>query len=204
MNTTSVQFTLTVNATPTANPQTDSVPHDTAKAITLTGSPAGVTFAMASQPTHGSLSGFNSTTGAVTYTPTTGYHGSDMFTFTATNGQTTSAPATVTLNVAVGTPTATAQTVAVGHDAATAVTLSSTDDDMPALTPAYTVVTQPAHGTLSGAAPNLTYTPSAGYHGADSFTFTANNGSNTSSPATVTLNVAVGTPTAAAQTVGTS
>ncbi len=48
---------------------------------------------------------------------------------------------------------------------------------------------QPTHGTLSGTAPNLTYTPAAGYVGADSFTFTDNNGSLTSSPATVSVTV---------------
>ncbi len=32
-------------------------------------------------------------------------------------------------------------------------------------------MTAPAHGTLTGTAPNLTYTPTAGYTGPDSFTF---------------------------------
>jgi hypothetical protein len=35
----------------------------------------------------------------------------------------------------------------------------------------YTVATNPSHGTLSGTAPNLTYTPAAGYTGPDSFQF---------------------------------
>ena len=60
---------------------------------------------------------------------------------------------------------------------------------MPALTQTYTVVTQPAHGTLSGTAPNLTYTPASGYSGPDSFTFTDSNGTKTSAPATVSINV---------------
>ena len=34
----------------------------------------------------------------------------------------------------------------------------------------------PLHGTLSGTAPNLTYTPDANYHGSDSFLFKANDG----------------------------
>ena len=36
----------------------------------------------------------------------------------------------------------------------------------------YTVTTPPAHGSLSGTAPNLTYSPSANYSGPDSLTFT--------------------------------
>ncbi|MEI7903479.1 MAG: PA14 domain-containing protein, partial [bacterium] len=53
------------------------------------------------------------------------------------------------------------------------------------------VASQPAHGTLTGYPPNLTYTPAAGYLGMDSFTFTAADGMITSTPATV--NIVVGT-----------
>ena len=53
----------------------------------------------------------------------------------------------------------------------------------------FSVATQPAHGTLSGTAPNLTYTPAAGYSGADSFTFVANDGTVNSAPATVNITV---------------
>jgi hypothetical protein len=198
-------FDLANLAPPTANAQSDNVAHDTAKAITLTGSdPAGqpLTYALVTQPAHGTLSGFNSTTGAVIYTPTAGYHGTDTFTFS--DGIYTSAAATVTLAVTVGTPTAVAQSVGVAFNTAKGITLTGTDPDSPALSLTYTLATQPTHGTLTGTAPNLTYTPTAGYHGSDSFTFTVNNGTNTSSPATVTLTVAAGTPTANAQTVAVS
>ncbi len=102
----------------------------------------------------------------------------------------------------LGVPTATAQTASVDHDSSgTSITLAGTDPDTPAPGLSYKVGANPTHGTLSGTAPNLTYTPSAGYHGADSFTFTVSNGPETSASATVTLNVATGTPTAGAQTV---
>ena len=48
---------------------------------------------------------------------------------------------------------------------------------------------QPAHGSLSGTAPNLTYTPTPGYTGADSFTFTCSDGSITSNVGTVSISV---------------
>ncbi len=51
------------------------------------------------------------------------------------------------------------------------------------------VVTGPAHGTLTGTAPNLTYKPSAKYNGADSFTFKANDGHVGSNTATVSITV---------------
>ncbi len=204
--------TINVIGRPTANNQSVSVAHNTAKAITLTGSdpnspPRSLTYAIATNPTNGTLSGFNAATGSVTYTPTAGYHGSDTFTFTVNNGVLTSSAATVTLTVAVGTPTANGQSVSVAHNTAKAITLTGSDADVPALTLTYAIASNPTHGTLSGfnaSTGSVTYTPTTGYHGTDSFTFTVSNGTNTSSPATVTLNVAAGTPTANPQSVTTN
>ena len=55
-----------------------------------------------------------------------------------------------------------------------------------------TIATQPAHGTLTGFPPKLTYTPAAGYQGMDSFTYAATDSLTTSSPATVNLVVGTG------------
>ena len=107
----------------------------------------------------------------------------------------------MTLNVAAGVPTANPQTVSVAFNTATAITLTGSDPDSPPLSLTYAITTSPSDGTLSGTAPNLTYTPNAGYHGSDSFTFKVNNGINTSPAATVTLNVAAGVPTANPQSV---
>lgn len=52
---------------------------------------------------------------------------------------------------------------------------------------AFTNVTAPAHGKISGTAPNLTYTPIANYRGLDSFTFQTKDSLTTSAPATVSL-----------------
>lgn len=71
------------------------------------------------------------------------------------------------------------------------ITLSATDADGDALT--FTVVTSPAHGTLSGTAPNLTYQPAADFVGADAFTFKATDGSFDSSIATVLITVSADT-----------
>ncbi|PYR59927.1 MAG: hypothetical protein DMF91_13540 [Acidobacteria bacterium] len=82
-----------------------------------------------------------------------------------------------------------------------AIVLSATDVEGSPLT--YAIVTAPAHGTLSGTAPNLTYTPAPAYNGADSFTFTANDGQATSNVATVFITVANpnGTPVANSQSI---
>jgi len=50
-------------------------------------------------------------------------------------------------------------------------------------------VTDPLHGTLSGTAPELTYTPFDDYYGPDSFTFTVSDSFLTSNIATISINV---------------
>jgi outer membrane protein assembly factor BamB len=85
-------------------------------------------------------------------------------------------------------PAAQPGSVSALKDTAKAVTLVATDADGDALT--YSIVTGPAHGTLSGAAPNLTYTPAAGYTGADSFAFKASDGTADSNVAVVSVAVA--------------
>jgi len=195
---------ITVVGQPTANAQSVTTAQGTSTPITLTGSdpntpPLALTYTVTASPAHGTLSG---TAPALTYTPTAGYFGADSFQFTDSNGVASSSPATVTITV-VGQPTANAQSVTAAQGTATAITLTGTDPNTPPLTLTYTVTANPAHGTLSGTAPDLTYTPTAGYFGADSFQFTDSNGVATSSPATVTINV-VGQPTANAQSVTTA
>lgn len=51
------------------------------------------------------------------------------------------------------------------------------------------IVAGPSHGTLSGTAPDLLYTPALDYVGADSFTFRALNGVASSNTATVSITV---------------
>lgn len=63
--------------------------------------------------------------------------------------------------------------------------LTGMDFENSALT--YTVITNPAKGTLSGTAPSLVYTPLPGSSGVDSFTFMVNDGLLNSDPATVTI-----------------
>jgi len=97
---------------------------------------------------------------------------------------------TVTLTASSGAtaPVANAQTVAVGYNSPASITLTATGTG----TLTYSIVTQPLHGVLSGTAPAVTYTPNAGYSGADSFTFKANNGVDSN---VATVSITVGTPT---------
>ena len=84
-------------------------------------------------------------------------------------------------------PTATAQSVTTPESTAKPITLSGTDPENSPLT--YVIVAQPAHGTLGGTVPNITYTPVANYYGPDSFTFKANDGVYDSDAATISITV---------------
>jgi PKD repeat protein len=77
--------------------------------------------------------------------------------------------------------------VSTAEDTAKAIILTGSDPEGSNLT--YTVVSNPAHGTLSGTAPSVTYTPAANYNGADSFTFRASDGKTNSNVATVSITV---------------
>lgn len=81
------------------------------------------------------------------------------------------------------TPAAVGQLVAGLEDNDISITLRATD--VPGLN--YTIVTPPAKGTLSGTPPNLTYTPNPDYYGTDSFTFSVDDGTITSTPAEVRI-----------------
>jgi hypothetical protein len=53
----------------------------------------------------------------------------------------------------------------------------------------YTVETPPAHGVLTGLAPNLRYAPDTNFQGVDRFTFSASDGEGDVATATVTITV---------------
>ena len=67
------------------------------------------------------------------------------------------------------------------------ITLTGSDPDEEKLT--YNVVTGPSHGSLSGTAPNITYTPALNYNGPDSFTFKVNDGKADSDQVMISVTV---------------
>jgi hypothetical protein len=96
-NTAAITFT-----TPVATSFSTYVPANRQSAIVLQGSDAeatALTYAIAAGPSHGALSGLNTSTGAVVYTPVDAYTGADSFTYTVTSGGETSTTGTVTLTV---------------------------------------------------------------------------------------------------------
>ena len=120
--------------------------------------------------------------GSITVSPTE----TKIYTITATNlGGPKTATATVT--VVNSAPVADPQLATTDEDTAVLITLTGSDVDGDPLT--YQVTTGPTNGTLTGTAPVLTYTPAADWYGTDTLTFTVNDGTVDSTPATVTITV---------------
>ena len=197
-----------VNDAPTAADQSVTTSEDKALPITLSGSDvetAELIYTIVTSPSNGILSG---TEPNLTYTPNENYTGSDSFTFKVNDGAADSAPATVSISVTSSndTPVADDKPVTTAEDTLVSITLRGSDADGDALT--FTIVegSGPGHGTLSGTAPDMIYTPAENYTGSDSFTFTVTDGSATSAPATVTITVTAvnDAPTADDQNIETS
>ena len=196
-----------LNDAPLANSQTLTTDEDTATAITLTGSDAdgnALTYTITTPPTAamGILTG---TAPNLTFTPTVDFNGTASFAFNVNDGTADSTPAQVTINVTPenDAPIATAQSVTAAEDTAQAITLAATDADGDALT--YTIVTSPANGTLTGTAPNLTFTPALNFSGSTSVTFLVNDGTVNSAAAMVSIIVTASNdaPVALAQNLTT-
>jgi hypothetical protein len=80
-------------------------------------------------------------------------------------------------------PEAEDQWMLLDEDTQAAITLNAGDPEGDPLT--FTIVVPPSHGTLSGEAPNLIYTPDANYSGDDRFIFRASDGVSDSNEAAV-------------------
>jgi hypothetical protein len=98
------RFTTAPNTGPVASNQLVTVTGDAPAMLDLklgvfdvNGDP--LTFATNSYPMHGSIAGFNTNTGLLTYQPIHGYRGTDRFTWRASDGEFTSSLVTMNLNV---------------------------------------------------------------------------------------------------------
>ncbi|MGH6934201.1 MAG: cadherin-like domain-containing protein, partial [Dongiaceae bacterium] len=132
--------------------------------------------------------------GSFTYTPNAGFNGVDSFTYIASDGSANSNVATVTINVISvnDAPAATADNATVAEDGVligASVLGNDSDPDGDPLTAVLDSTT--SNGTLSlNPDGTYTYTPNAGFNGADSFTYHAVDSLGaTSNTVTVTINV---------------
>jgi hypothetical protein len=183
---------VAVNNAPTANSQTISAVTAQAKNLTLTGADPDsdpLTFVLVTQPINGSLSG---TAPNLSYTSNSGFVGTDTFTFKVNDGKVDSTTVAIIINVTTATggntaPTANGGATVTEEGQTVTVTLGGSDQENNTLT--FIIVDQPTNGTLTGTAPNLTYTPNPGFVGLDSFTYKVSDGTMESPTVTVTIDV---------------
>lgn len=179
--------TATVQITPVAADDSYTAPAEAPLVITdLTANdgPSTMTVQSVTTPSHGTaVLGGN---GSVTYTPDAGYVGPDSFDYTAidTNGQPTTATVTITVEaVAVDDTFTTPADTALSN-----VDLTTNDRPSPLTVQS---ITTPSHGTaVLNSDGTVTYTPTAGYVGPDSFDYTAIDTNGQPTTATVSITVA--------------
>ena len=192
----------------TASDQSISIKANNPVSIILGGSSsnpnADLTASILANPSHGTLSTIDQSSGKVTYTPQPGYTGSDSFTFKVNDGKQDSNN-TGTVSISIGgtasgdapapsiatTPTAADQSITTSTNTPVDITLSGTDPN-PNADLSASIVSNPAHGTLSQidqATGKVTYTPQSDYTGPDRFTFKVNDGNSNSNEATVNITI---------------
>jgi YD repeat-containing protein len=178
--------TTSCSSTPTAGAVSATVNEDSSNdpiALNITGGVA-TSVAVSTGAAHGTAT---ATGTAITYTPTSGYTGSDSFQYTASNSGGTSSPATVSITVALIAPIANNVSATVYENTSSdPITLSITGGAATSVA----VSTAPSHGSASASGTSITYTPTSGYTGSDIFQYTATNSGGTSSPATASITVA--------------
>ena len=148
-----------------------------------------LTYDLVSGPAHGSVV-FNSD-GSFSYTPDSNYNGADSFTYKANDGTADSNVATVSITVTPvnDAPVAGRWLRRDGRRHRRLVARRVPPTWTAILSPTV-LVDGPAHGSLVlNADGSFSYTPDANYNGADSFTYKANDGTDDSNVATVSITV---------------
>ncbi len=179
------------NDPPVADPQTVMLDEDTQKQITPKGSDAdrdGLTFALASNPMHGTLT--NSLSGWV-YTPDANYSGDDFFHFKANDGKIDGQPATVTIiiNPVNDPPVALDDSASTKKKKTVTIDVLANDTDIDRDTLTISSTTQSSMGKVEVVGSRVTYKPKTKFKGTDTFTYTVSDGHGGTATATVTVTV---------------
>jgi Ca2+-binding RTX toxin-like protein len=140
------------------------------------------------QPANGSVA--QNPDGTFSYTPTPGFNGADSFTYTVTDGTLThTATVDITVNPVNDAPETVADDVVLDEDTSATFDVLANDSDPDGDALSVESFTQPANGSVAqNPDGTFTYTPAGDYNGADSFTYTVTDGTE-SRTETVTLTV---------------
>ncbi len=203
-NVATVTITVTpVNDAPMAVADLANTPEDNAVSIDVAANDTDIdvgdsvdpnSIVIVQAPAHGTAELVN---GQVLYTPHLDYNGSDSFSYTIVdqNGATSNV-ATVIVNVTGvnDLPVAAKDTAIVAEDESVDIDVLANDSDVDGTlqNTRVQVLSNPANGTTSVDALTgvITYTPTANFHGSDTFTYVVqDNDGGTSNQATVTVTV---------------
>jgi VCBS repeat-containing protein len=128
--------------------------------------------------------------GDFTYTPTANYNGADNFTYTVSDGLGGSNTYTISINIAAvnDLPVANNDNITGLEDNSVTGNVLTNDSDLESPTLNAVVVSGPANGILTlNSNGSFTYTPNANWNGTETFTYKANDGTDNSNVATVTI-----------------
>jgi VCBS repeat-containing protein len=191
-----------VDDAPVANADSYSTPEDETLSVAAPGVLGNdnefdgqpLTLTKLTDPLHGELT--LNQNGSVTYVPDPEFFGTDSFTYTVSDGTTSSAPATVNITVdpVNDAPVAAADSYKTPEDVTLNVAapgVLGNDTDADGTTPTVVLVSGPAHATAFtlNADGSFTYSPVANYFGPDSFTYKLTDGTADSNTVTVSLTV---------------
>lgn len=183
----------TVNYAPTAMPDSDTTPENTAVMIDVLANdsdPDGDTLSLADvdTPSHGTavISGDN-----IIYTPAADFIGTDTFNYTVrdSNNNTATAAITVTVSNVNSAPLATNDTRTTPEDTPITIDVMSNDSDPDGDSIRIDSNDSPISGTAVISGDSIIYTPNSGFTGTDIFDYTITDDNGGTQTATVTVTV---------------
>ena len=127
----------------------------------------------------------------IVYTPDPGYYGSDVFSYTLSDGNegTDSANVMITIGAVNDRPTANDDVTSTDEDVSVVIGVLGNDSDPDGDDLVVQSVVQPANGSVANNGVDVTYAPDPDFHGTEAFTYTVSdrNGGTDSAEVTVTV-----------------
>ncbi len=148
-----------------------------------------LTVAVEQAPANGSALAIGS--GAIRYTPVTGFTGLDSFSYSVTDSSGLSAFATVAVSVSNtnDAPVAEDDASATNENVAVEINVLANDNDADGDALAVLITAPAGNGTAAVVSGGILYTPQSGYSGVDQFSYSVTDPSGASDTASVTVNV---------------
>ncbi|WP_415882126.1 Ig-like domain-containing protein [Neptuniibacter sp. QD34_54] len=177
---------LPVNDPPTADDKYSEGLEDTPIPLVFSGNDIegdALSFAIATAPSNGTIEQSGS---QFVYTPNQDFYGEDTFTYIANDGELNSFPATYDLKIIAVNDPPVAQDIQLETESAVPVQIQLFGTDVDSEQLEYTLLTQPAHGTVTGTGDTLEYVSEPAFDGTVSFTYSVSDGEYEAT-ATVTI-----------------